>query len=230
VQLDATYQDRTIDAHSSGSAYLSAGPLNADMRFGVDASVRIDDTWLQSLRGDAHAFAGLSLGSVRIAQASAHAALNTERGDVEVDIEASGRLSLPVPLNILAAAYFSGTGTISNERGTLAGTYGVFTPLAGSVGKWSLSLDKGFAASGHYAGLQPGPLAVWSGDSGEPAAPVSGASPKNISFGYSYFNYEASGSQIFSVGVAPKVFLKNSGSGQQIDGLYIGASASLNFQ
>lgn len=228
LSLDATIQNQRLSASLSGSARFDVGPANLGVKFDVNGSTQLPTriplsadglgtlraTALQNLRGDVHANAELRLGRFTLGTA----AFNAEVGsDGKGTTEASGRLILPSPSGNsgLTLGRFSGAGTISPEGYNLAGNFSALTPIGGAVGTWSLDSKNGFAGSGHYFGLQLGPLAL-TPDAKDLAQQLASArrrpNPHAItsvfdpgaSIGYSNFSYSATGSSVFSIGVAPR--------------------------
>jgi RHS repeat-associated protein len=200
-----------------GNAWLNANPFGLETNFNVSASARVPErvplneagltnltaTISQSLRWDVHTSAELNLGRMSLGAASFAARLGPEGAGA---VQASARLSLPTPFGspTIGIGQLSGTGSISSDGYELAGRFRVASPIGASTGTLSLGSDAGFAARGHYFGLQLGPLALASG-SGEAQglrASTTTFEP-GMSIGYSYFQTDASGSRVFSIGAAP---------------------------
>ena len=227
LQLDTTIRDQEISASLSGRASFDVGPLELRANFGAEGSTQIPSTIplsaggltrlrttaLRNLRGTTYANARLNLGRYTLGTA----VLNSEVGAGGYGtIDASARLILPNPFSDggLNIGRLSGTGTVSPEGYRITGDIRALTPIGVGFGNFSISSHSGFSASGHYFGLQVGPLALapdmpqmaqqfaTAGGSTDPNATTHVFDP-GFSVGYSYFDYSESGSTVFSIGFAP---------------------------
>ncbi|MGD2070370.1 MAG: RHS repeat-associated core domain-containing protein, partial [Gemmatimonadota bacterium] len=222
-----------------GRARLDAGPLSLSIRAYADLTTRLDERivvnqWqrhaqrsLEATRGNVDVFATPRIFGHEVGFFALRA--ETEGGG-EGTTSLSGRLGLgDLTLgNIQGAGTFSAGFFLDDEwvpgSFNLAGDFsGGLPPLAYSWGSWSFDLNRGLEASGHYLGLQVGPIdlnpeinptgnvtddtSYWRHrdalDAG--AGPLGGEVPMfepGPGAGYTYFDYSESGTTIFSVGAS----------------------------